>query len=59
MGYQLIHVCNKPKALGLERTGHNFITLTISLEETLNTEKPFTQKTFSNTICELKEKHLP
>ena len=31
LGYHLDHVCKKPKALELERIGHNFITLTISL----------------------------
>jgi len=31
LGYHLDHVCKKPKAPELERIGHNFITLTISL----------------------------
>ena len=31
LGYQLDHVWKKPKALELERIGHNFITLTVSL----------------------------
>ena len=31
LGYQLDHLWNKPKAVELERIGHNFITLTISL----------------------------
>ena len=56
MGYQLNHVCNKPKAFELERIQHDVITWLFHFEETLNTEKPFTQKTFSNTICELKGK---
>jgi len=31
LGYHLNHVCKKSKALELERNGHSFITLTISL----------------------------
>ena len=47
MGYQLNHVCNKPKAFELERTQHDVITWLFHFEETLNTGKPFTQKSFS------------
>ena len=31
LGYHPHHVCKKSKALELERIGHNYITLTISL----------------------------
>ena len=34
------------KSFELERIEHNFITLTISLEETLNTEKTFYSENF-------------
>ena len=34
LGYQLDHVWKKPKALELERIGHNFITLTIKYRKT-------------------------
>ena len=47
LGYQLDHVWKKPKALELERIGHNFITLTISLCSMNCYRKPFTQETFS------------
>ena len=47
MGYQLNHVCNKPKAFELERTQHDVITWLFHFEESWNTGKPFTQKSFS------------
>ena len=44
------------KAFPRAKPNTRFITWLVHFEETLNTEKPFTQKTFSNTICELKGK---
>jgi len=46
MGYQLNHVCNKPKAFELERIGHNFITLTISLGRKFEHRKTFYSENF-------------
>ena len=39
LGYQLDHVWKKPKALELERIGHNLITLTISLSRNFEYRK--------------------
>ena len=56
MGYQLNHVCNKPKAFELERTQHDVITWLFHFEETLNTGKPFTQKSFSRNNLRVERK---